>query len=61
MALKMVGLAGRIYAPRGGAEYVADANGVITPDVEDTDVPDMVAGGCMAYDVWVNSNTYFDC
>ncbi len=60
MALQMVGVAGRIYAPRGGNEYVADADGVITPDVEDGDVRDMVEAGCMSYDVWVNTNTFFN-
>ncbi|MES2453882.1 MAG: hypothetical protein V4610_25280 [Pseudomonadota bacterium] len=58
MALQMVGVAGMIYAPRGGNEYTADADGVITPDVEDTDVRDMVAAGCMSFDVWVNTEAY---
>ncbi len=58
MALQMVGAAGKIYAPRGGNEYVADLNGVITPMVEDSDVPDMVAAGCMSFDVWVNTENY---
>lgn len=60
MAKQMVGEAGMIYAPRGGNEYVADEDGVITPDVADTDVRDMVQAGCMVYDVFSNTDDYFN-